>query len=205
VGAVLLWINGPFGGGKTATAYELHRRLDQSIVCDPEHLGYGLHRMLPPDMRTNFQSFAAWRQGVHEVLDLVARKSAGPVIVPMTVINPGYLDQTVGRLRQDGHDVRHFSLLADRRTVLRRLRNRTFGLGLRHEQWAVANLVECLAQLQDEVFAEHLYTDEMSVAEVAEAIARSAGLALRPDSSGMVRTRLRLYRTSLAHIRRKRG
>ena len=202
---MLLWINGPFGGGKTATAYELHRRLDQSIVCDPEHLGYGLHRMLPSDLRTNFQSFAAWRQGVYEVLDLVARKSAGPVIVPMTIINPGYFDQTVGRLRQDGHDVRHFSLLADRGTVLRRLRKRTLGLGLSHERWAVANLDECLAQLQDEVFAEHLFTDEMSVAQVAEAIARSAGLAIRPDSSGVMRTQLRLYQTSLAHIRCPRG
>jgi hypothetical protein len=202
---VLLWINGPFGGGKTATAYELHRRLDQSIVCDPEHLGYGLHRMLPSDLRTNFQSFAAWRQGVHEVLDLVARKSAGPVIVPMTVTNPGYFDQMVGRLRQDGHDVRHFSLLADRDTVLRRLMKRTFGLGLRHEQWAAAKLDECLMQLQDEVFAEHLHTDEMSVAQVADAIARSAGLAITPDSSGMMRTQLRLYRTSLAHIRPRRG
>jgi len=205
VGAVLLWINGPFGGGKTATAYELHRRLDQSIVCDPEHLGYGLHRMLPSDLRTNFQSFAAWRQGVYEVLDLVARKSAGPVIVPMTIINPGYFDQTVGRLRQDGHDVRHFSLLADRGTVLRRLRKRTLGLGLSHERWAVANLDECLAQLQDEVFAEHLFTDEMSVTQVAEAIAGSAGLAIRPDSSGVMRTQLRLYQTSLAHIRCPRG
>jgi hypothetical protein len=205
VGAVLLWINGPFGGGKTAAAYELQRRVDQSIVCDPEHLGYGLHRMLPPDLRTDFQSFAAWREGVHEVLDLAVRKSAGPVIVPMTVINPGYFDQTVGRLRQDGHDVRHFSLLADRGTVLRRLRKRTFGLGLRHEQWAVAKLDECLAQLQDEVFAEHLHTDEMSVAQVAEAIARSAGLTMKPDSGGTVRTQLRLYQTSLAHIRRKRG
>jgi hypothetical protein len=203
VGAVLLWINGPFGGGKTAAAYELRRRVDQSIVCDPEHLGYGFHKMLPPELRTNFQNFAAWREGVHEVLDLVVRKSAGPVIVPMTVINPGYFEQTVGRLRQDGHDVRHFSLLAERGTVLRRLRKRTFGLGLRHEQWAVDKLDECLAELQDEVFAEQIYTDEMSVAQVAEAIARSAGLVVRPDSSRMVRTRLRLYRTSLAHIRRK--
>ena len=45
---VLAWINGPSGGGKTATAFELQRRLAGSIVCDPEHLGFGLHRMLPP-------------------------------------------------------------------------------------------------------------------------------------------------------------
>ncbi len=53
------------------------------------------------------------------------------------------------------------------------------------------------------MFAEHLYTDEMSVAQVADAIARSAGLPIRPDSGGEMRARLRLYRTSLAHIRRQ--
>jgi hypothetical protein len=200
LGAVLVWINGPFGGGKTTTAYELRRRVDRSIVCEPESLGYGLQRMLPRELRTNFQNFAAWRAGVHEVLDLVLRKWEGPVIVPMTVTNPCYLDQMVGRLREDGHDVRHFSLLAGRGTVLRRLKSRTFGLGLRHEQWAVENLDECLAQLGNEVFAEHLYTDDLSVAQVADAIARSAGLAIRPDTGGRLRARMRRYRTTLAHV-----
>ena len=61
-GSVLIWINGPFGGGKTATSFELQRRLADSVVCDPEHLGFGLHRMLPPRLRTDFQDLAAWRQ-----------------------------------------------------------------------------------------------------------------------------------------------
>jgi hypothetical protein len=97
LGAVLVWINGPFGGGKTTTAHELRRRVDQSIVCEPERLGYGLHGMLPRELRTNFQDFAAWRAGVHEVLDLVLRTWDGPVIVPMTVVNPGYLDEMTCR------------------------------------------------------------------------------------------------------------
>ncbi|HET7014362.1 MAG TPA: hypothetical protein VFI65_10655 [Streptosporangiaceae bacterium] len=33
---MLLWINGPFGGGKTHAADEIRRRLDGSIICDPE-------------------------------------------------------------------------------------------------------------------------------------------------------------------------
>jgi len=200
VGAVLVWINGPFGGGKTAAAFELRRRIDRGIVCDPERLGYGLHRMLPPALRTDFQDFTAWRHGVHEVLDLAARKWDGPVIAPMTLIDPGYFEEVVGRLRADGHDVRHFSLLANRATVLRRLRGRGFGLGLRHEQWAVSRLDACLAQLKDPLFAEHVQTDGLSVPQVAEVIARSAGLAIRPDTDGAVRARLRQYRTTLAHI-----
>ena len=197
---MLVWINGPFGGGKTATAFELRRRVDRAIVCDPERLGYGLHRMLPPALRRDFQNFAAWRHGVHEVLDLAAREWDGPVIVPMTLIDPSYFEEVVGRLRAGGHDVRHFSLLADRATVLRRLRGRGFGLGLRHEQWAVSRLDECLGQLKDPLFATHVQTGGLSVPQVAEVIARSAGLAIRPDTDGVVRARLRRYRTSLAHI-----
>ena len=197
---MLVWINGPFGGGKTAAAFELRRRVDRAIVCDPERLGYGLHRMLPPALRTDFQGFAAWRHGVHEVLDLAAREWDGPVIVPMTLIDPGYFEEVVGRLRADGHDVRHFSLLADRATVLRRLRGRGFVLGLRHEQWAVGRLDECLGQLKEPLFAEHVQTDGLSVPQVAEVIARSAGLTIQPDTDGVVRARLRRYRTSLAHI-----
>jgi hypothetical protein len=197
---VLVWINGPFGGGKTAAAFELRRRIDRGIVCDPERLGYGLHRMLPPALRTDFQDFAAWRHGVHEVLDLAARTWDGPVIVPMTLIDPGYFEEVVGRLRAGGHDVRHFSLLAGRATVLRRLNRRGFGLGLRHERWAVSKLDECLTQLKDPLFAEHVQTDDLSVPQVAEVIARSAGLAIRPDTDGAVRARLRRYRTTLAHI-----
>ncbi|MFC7102162.1 hypothetical protein ACFQQB_17915 [Nonomuraea rubra] len=52
---MLVWINGTFGVGKTQTAYELHRRLPGSVVCDPEHVGLGLHRMTPPALRSDFQ------------------------------------------------------------------------------------------------------------------------------------------------------
>jgi len=48
---MLLWINGPFGGGKTQTAYEIRRRLPGSVICDPEEAGYGLHKMMPRGLR----------------------------------------------------------------------------------------------------------------------------------------------------------
>ncbi len=87
--------------------------------------------MLPPALRTDFQYLPAWRSGVREVLDLVARNHEGPVIVPMTMTDSRYFTQIIGGLRDDGHDVRHFALLADRATVLRRLSRRGFSYGLR--------------------------------------------------------------------------
>lgn len=63
-------------------------------------------------------------------------------------------------------------------------------------------LDECLAQLQDPLSAEHVQTQHLSVPQVADAMARSAGLATRPDTDGAVRARLRRYRTTLAHVHR---
>jgi hypothetical protein len=198
---MLLWINGPFGGGKTQTAYELHRRLPGSVVCDPEEVGFGLHRMTPRALRSDFQDLSAWRQGVREVLDLVLRKHDGPVIAPMTLVNPGYFDEVIGRLRDDGHEVHHYALLADRATVLRRLRERGWGLGLKWESFAVAKLDECLDRLQAPEFAEHIRTDDLPVPDVASRIARSAGLPIAPNLDGRVRRQLRRYAVSLRHVR----
>ncbi|TVL90352.1 AAA family ATPase [Streptomyces sp. SAJ15] len=208
---MLLWINGPFGGGKTQTAYEIRRRLPGSIVCDPEHVGFGLHRTLPRSLRGDFQDLAAWRQGVFEVLDLTLRRHDGVVIVPMTVVEPKYFQETVGRLREHGHEVRHFALLAERETVLRRLRERGLGhaiglvagkdTALRRESFAVSKLDVCLERLRGEEFAEHLWTDRLTVPQVAERVAASAGLALSPNSDGELLGRLRRAWTGIRHIR----
>lgn len=198
---VLVWINGPFGGGKTATAFELQRRLPGSVVCDPEHLGFGLRRMLPPALRADFQDLPTWRSGVREVLGLIARNHQGPVIVPMTLIDSRYFTQIIGGLRDDGHDVRHFALLAERVTVLRRLRRRGFSYGLKRERWAVNRLDECLARLREPEFAHHILTDQLPVPQVADTIARIAALPIAPDTDGRVQAWLRRRATTLRHIR----
>ncbi|MFD7262885.1 AAA family ATPase [Streptomyces sp. NPDC059874] len=198
---MIVWLNGPFGGGKTQTAYELHRRLAGSVVCDPEHVGFGLHRMMPAALRGDFQDLPAWRQGVFEVLDLAAERYPGVVLVPMTVTDPAYFTETVGRLRERGHDVRHFALLAQRETVLRRLRERGLGRGLKRESFAVARLDGCLAALREPEFAEHLATDRLTVPQVADRVAASAGLSLTPNTDGPLRGRLRRVLIGVRHIR----
>lgn len=199
VQGMLLWINGPFGGGKTHTAHEIRRRLAGSVVCDPEHLGIGLRRMTPRPLRGNFQDIPAWRQGTRQVLDLVLGRHDGDVIVPMTVIEPAYLDEILGPLRANGHQVRHYSLLATRATVLRRLRGRT--LPLQRDAFAEAMLDQCLDRLGQDNFAEHVRTDELTIAQVADRIAASAGLALSSADSSFLRARARRTWVTIRHVR----
>ncbi|MBV9847876.1 MAG: hypothetical protein JOZ47_22820 [Kutzneria sp.] len=74
-------------------------------------------------------------------------------------------------------------------------------MGLKRESWAVSRLDECLDRLEQEEFAEHIRTDRLTVCEVADRIAQSAGLSIAPDSDGPLRARIRRYATSLRHIR----
>ncbi|WP_405163110.1 AAA family ATPase [Nocardia sp. NBC_01499] len=210
---MLIWINGPFGGGKTQTAHELRRRLPGSVICDPEQVGFGLHRMMPSGLRADFQSYPSWREGVYEVLDHVLRKHHGVVIAPMTVVEPRYFAETVGRLREAGHNVRHFALLAERETVLNRLSDRGLGFApvlrhigkgdllLRREQFAVDKLDYCLDQLSKPEFAEHIRTDTTTVAAVADRIADTVGLTLTPNTDSLLRGRLRRMAVTVRNAR----
>ncbi len=117
----------------------------------------------------------------------------------------------MGRLCGAGHDVHHFALLADRETVLRRLRERAFGrlvgvvagqeAQLRREGFAVSRLDLCLDRLAEPLFAEHIWTDNVDIPAVAEKIAEESGLALAPNTDSPARAQLRRTWTSARHIR----
>jgi AAA domain len=194
----LIWINGPFGVGKTQAAYELCRRLPGSFVCDPEQLGSGLQRMTPPDLRGDFQDLPLWRQGVFSVLDDNLTRSSRVLIVPMTLVNPDYFAEIVGGLRDRGHTVHHVMLLAPRRTLLRRLRSR--GEGSR--SWGAAQTLRCLDGLTQLDPADGLETHHLTHRAVVEDIARRAGATLAPDRSTPFQRTLRRLRVQLQHVRR---
>jgi hypothetical protein len=198
---MLVWINGPFGGGKTATAFELRRRLPGSAVCDPEHVGFGMRRMLPATLRANFQDLPAWRYSVTELLRLTLASYAGPVIVPMTLVNHGYFQEIIGGLRGDGFAVHHFTLLAGEATVRGRLARRSLGTETRRGSWTLNQLSDSLQRLRAPEFAQHIQTDHLTVSQVADTIASSAGLTISPSADGPLRASLRRYATTIRNIR----
>lgn len=48
---MIIWINGTFGCGKTSVSNELHRRLENSYVYDPEEIGFFIRDNLPSDLK----------------------------------------------------------------------------------------------------------------------------------------------------------
>jgi hypothetical protein len=206
---MLLWINGPFGGGKTHVAAEIQHRLPGTWIADPELVGFGLHRMMPFHLRGDFQDMPSWRVGVVDALHRVLSKHEGLVIAPQTIVDAHYFQEILGGLRDMGHDVRHVALLARPETVLQRLKDRGFGkaaslLGvdtLARESFAVERLEPYLQRLEQPEFAEHIWTDDLSIGQVAERVAAVCDRQLPPCDERRWQTAARRAKTTVRHIR----
>lgn len=202
---MLVWINGAFGSGKTQTTFELLRRAPDAHVADPELIGFGIHRMLPPSARSDFQDRPQWRSAVVATLADAVQAHDGPVLVPMTLVEPAYFDEIMSGLHAADVAVRHFSLIASPESLQRRLRTRSgFWLARatgRDECWAMQQIERCVTALADDRFAEHVPTDDRSVDEVVEDIASRAGLMLEHPRLGTARYQLRRAAVGIRRIR----
>lgn len=196
---MILWINGAFGSGKTTSAYELHRRLPQSFVYDPENIGYFLFKNMPPRLRLNdFQDYPQWRLFNYEMLKDLAAGHEGVILAPMTVTNPQYFDEIIGRLRREGIEVKHYILYAERATLEKRLNKRL----QRGETWAKAQIDRCLHAFNHDIPDEKIITDHLSIDAVVQEIAARSGLALTPDNRSALKKWTDRIRTLIRHIRR---
>ena len=93
---VIIWINGGFGAGKTTLAQELHRRLPEAVVYDPEDVGIMLWKWMPPN--GDFQHLPSWRELVVATALSLRRHHADTLIVPMSLIRDAYRAEILGGL-----------------------------------------------------------------------------------------------------------
>ncbi len=69
---MIIFLNGPFGVGKTTTAQVLVERLPHAMVYDPEVMGSYLHYLLKTvDLVADFQEYVLWRTLTVEVARLL--------------------------------------------------------------------------------------------------------------------------------------
>lgn len=51
---MIIMINGAFGSGKTTTARNLQKVVPGSMLFDPEEIGYMLRKLIPEEMRDDY-------------------------------------------------------------------------------------------------------------------------------------------------------
>lgn len=108
---MIIWLNGGFGAGKTTLAEELHRRLPEAVVYDPEQVGVMLWKFMRPN--GDFQDLASWRELVVATALSLRRHHADTLIVPMTLIRDAYRAEILGGLAAAGEEVLHVFLELD--------------------------------------------------------------------------------------------
>ena len=187
---MIIWLNGAFGAGKTQTAYELKRRIPNSIIYDPEQIGFFINRSFPKEIKKgDFQDYELWREFNYKTLKHIHSEYRGTIIIPMTVVNPQYYEEIIGRLKGDGIDVQHFVLSASKETLQRRLKSRFE----KKNSWPEQQIDRCLSGLAHPVFQGHNHTDDLTTAQVAEMIASKLHIQLLPDKRNNLKKKWELF------------
>nr|BAM98967.1 putative TmrB-like protein [Streptosporangium amethystogenes] len=119
---LLVWINGPFGAGKTSTTEQLVRTVDKIIVFDPEEVGFHLREWVPLPPSGDFQDLPCWRDIVGQSCAAFLRHHPDHLlVVPMTVVDDGYRREIFDIIRKDTDQILHFWLSVGEETLVRRI------------------------------------------------------------------------------------
>jgi len=165
---VLLWLNGPFGVGKTTTSTLLRHARPDVRVFDPELVGYLLRRLIPEPV-DDFQDWPAWRVLVAETAAVLWKHYGALVVAPMSLLREDYATEIFTRLRRRGVPQLHVVLHAEPATLAQRIRNDTVETGA--VQWRLDSLPRyqsALRWLQREAIL--IDTTHLTKAEVAAAV-----------------------------------
>jgi predicted kinase len=177
---MIIWLNGGFGAGKTTLAEELHRRLPEAVVYDPEDVGLMLWKWMPPN--DDFQDLPSWRELVVATALSLRRHHADTLIVPMSLIRDAYRTEILGGLADAGEEVLHVFLAAAADVLRERLAarapvtdNPTTGQSAR--EWAMSRVALAMAAAAHQPDGTlTLRSDRLTPAELADEVLARAGL-----------------------------
>lgn len=183
---MIIWINGAFGAGKTQTAYELHRRLPDSFVYDPENVGYFIRKNIPKSLSMgDFQDYPMWRSFNRGMLNYIAANYIGDIIVPMTITNRVYYDEIIGVLSKT-YKIRHIILYTSKEELLKRLASRLES----RNSWAAQQIDRCIKAFDEDITEVKIHTDNKDICQIVETISELVGVSLLADKRSNLRKKL---------------
>jgi len=164
---MIIWINGAFGSGKSTTANKLQKLLPGSFIYDPEEAGFFIRQNTPKSFSAgDFQDVPLWRKINYKMLKALDSSHDGVIIVPMTLINPDYYNQIIGKLTTEGVDIRHFILYLDKNTLTKRIRKRARGFIYR-EKFALNSIDRCIHSYNNHITEIKIMANNKSANDVA--------------------------------------
>ncbi|MHA7966760.1 AAA family ATPase [Paenibacillus sp. CAU 1782] len=165
-------INGAFGSGKTSAAQMLQPLIRNSMIYDPEEIGYMIRNLIPEAVREeeertdDFQDIELWRILTVKTAREVKRKYNKHMIVPMTIYKEENFHYIYNGLKEIDDDIHHFSLIASEETIYARLAKRGDVFG----GWQYQQAQKCVRALKEDKFQRHIATDLLDTSDVVAII-----------------------------------
>jgi hypothetical protein len=149
---VIVWLNGPFGAGKTTLGAKLREQLPDSLIFDPEEIGFVMRTIVPPAPSGDFQDLPIWRHLTLAALLGLRRFYPQTIIVPMTLVQPAYLEEIFGGLNDRGERLLHVFLGIDASLLRSRIKAQVMVPDPIRDQeireWRLDQVERCLASQQ---------------------------------------------------------
>jgi len=117
---MVLWLNGPFGGGKTTTANRIVGRSSLRLF-DPEHVGYLLGGHFTDMEFDDFQDLAPWRSLVPKVMGDIQAFVDADLLAVQSVLVEQYWRELQSGFQTAGLDVVHVVLSCDEDVLEQRI------------------------------------------------------------------------------------
>jgi hypothetical protein len=167
---MIVWLNGPFGVGKTAVARALLEAKPEWALLDPEVRGAELVRRWPGV--DDFQDLPDWRKAVVE--DAVERVGTGDLVIPMTIWRLEYYREIMDGLK-GAAEVRPFRLTASEASLRERIEHDRVEPGA--VAWRMDRLATGVQAFEDTAFGDHVGTDDRTPEKIAHLILVTLGRA----------------------------
>jgi chloramphenicol 3-O-phosphotransferase len=174
---MIIMINGAFGVGKTSVAEHLVQSIPNSLLFDPEVVGFMLREIIPEKVKHHhertgdFQDLDVWKELVVNVAQSLRSSYNQHLIVPMTLYKIGNLQYIYKGFKSLDVHTHHFCLMAAQETIHQRL----FERGEEQGNWCFQQTSKCLEAFTEGGFEEYIDTMELNVDNIADLIKKKTG------------------------------
>lgn len=170
---MIIFINGPFGIGKTSVAERLVQQVPDSILFDPEEVGFFLRKILGEfDPKDDFQDYTMWRTLFIDISAKLLETYGRTLVIPMTFWRKEYVEEVMGGLRKIEPNLHHFCLMAPIETIHDRLWQR----GEKEGSWGFNMANTCVTALKDDIFDIHIDTTHKTLETLVKEIKEFSGI-----------------------------